>query len=84
MDSSGKLMSTDGDVTVERLWHDGAPVNITKLPLNKGIATYTLVPDRAHVNSTLNLVVSFFKFLRNRMMMLCSRHDAEFSSKLIF
>lgn len=57
VDPSGQVMETDGDVTVERLWDDGAPVNITTLPLKKGVATYTLVPDRAHVNSTLNLVV---------------------------
>lgn len=53
-------METNGDVTVERLWDDGAPVNVTTIPLKKGLATYTLTTDRAHVNSTLNLVVSVF------------------------
>lgn len=50
-------MESDGDVTVERLWDDGAPANITNLGLKKGLATYTYVPDAAHINSTLNLVV---------------------------
>lgn len=57
VDPSGQIMETDGDVTVERLWDDGAPVNITTLALKKGLATFTYVPDAAHVNSTLNLVV---------------------------
>lgn len=59
VDPSGQILETDGDVTIERLWDDGAPVNITTLTLKKGLATYTYVPDAAHVNSTLNLVVSF-------------------------
>lgn len=59
VDPSGLVMPTDGDVTVERLWDDGAPVNITTVTLSKGIATYTVVPDNAHINSTLNLVVSY-------------------------
>lgn len=63
VDSSGQVMDTDGDVTVERLWDDGAPANVTTLPLKKGLATYNLVPDRAHINSTLNLVVCSFMSL---------------------
>ncbi|KAJ8726365.1 hypothetical protein PYW07_001063 [Mythimna separata] len=59
VDPSGQVMAADGDVTVERLWDDGAPVNVSSVALDKGIATYTLVPDRAHVNSTLNLVVKY-------------------------
>lgn len=59
VDPSGKVMPAEGDVTVERLWDDGAPVNVTTVTLNKGIATYSVVPDRAHVNSTLNLVVKY-------------------------
>ncbi|CAH0603133.1 unnamed protein product [Chrysodeixis includens] len=59
VDPSGLVMPTDGDVTVERLWDDGAPVNVTTVTLNKGIATYTVVPDDAHINSTLNLVIKY-------------------------
>uniref|UniRef100_A0A2A4K0R1 TEP1-F n=1 Tax=Heliothis virescens TaxID=7102 RepID=A0A2A4K0R1_HELVI len=59
VDPSGQVMATDGEVTVERLWDDGAPVNVTTVTMSKGIATYTLVPDNAHVNSTLNLVVKY-------------------------
>lgn len=57
VDPSGQILETDGEVNVERLWDDGAPVNITTLGLKKGLATYTYVPDTAHMNSTLNLVV---------------------------
>lgn len=49
------------DVTVERLWDDGAPANVTKVPLKNGFVTYTVVPSKAHINSTLNLVVSVCK-----------------------
>ncbi|XP_049691725.2 thioester-containing protein 1 allele R1 [Helicoverpa armigera] len=59
VDPSGQVMATDGEVTVERLWDDGAPVNVTTVTMSKGIATYTLVPDNGHVNSTLNLVVKY-------------------------
>ncbi|XP_022820433.1 CD109 antigen-like [Spodoptera litura] len=59
VDPSGQVMPAEGDITVERLWDDGAPVNVTTVTLNKGIATYSVVPDRAHVNSTLNLVVKY-------------------------
>lgn len=51
-------METNGEVSVERLWDDGAPVNVTTIPLKKGLSTYTLIPDKAHARSTLNLVVS--------------------------
>lgn len=51
-------MEMSGDVVVERLWDDGAPVNKTTIALNKGFAKYTFTPDVAHINSTLNLVVS--------------------------
>ncbi|CAB3250011.1 unnamed protein product [Arctia plantaginis] len=59
VDPSGQLINTDGEVTVERLWDDGTPANVTQIPLNKGIATYTLVPDKGHVNSTLNLLIKY-------------------------
>lgn len=52
-------MLVNDEVTVERLWDDGAPVNVTTLSFNKGRAMYTVVPDAAHINSTLNLVVRF-------------------------
>lgn len=51
------VMDIDDEVMVERLWDDGAPTNVTTLTLKKGLATYTLIPDTAHANSTLNLVV---------------------------
>lgn len=50
--------NVNDDVTVERLWDDGAPVNVTTVPLKNGFATYTIVPGQEHTNSTLNLVVS--------------------------
>ncbi|KAG6455793.1 hypothetical protein O3G_MSEX009390, partial [Manduca sexta] len=56
---SGEIFESDEDISVERLWDDGAPVNVTTLKLNKGRALYTFVPDAAHVNSTLNLVVKY-------------------------
>lgn len=59
VDPAGKLMPVDGEITVERLWDDGTPVNETKIALNKGVASYTLTPDEAHVNSTLNLVIRY-------------------------
>ncbi|KAL4708067.1 hypothetical protein ACJJTC_009846 [Scirpophaga incertulas] len=59
VDPSGKILSVNEDVTVERLWDDGAPVNVTTLKLKNGVAKYTLVPDAAHVNSTLNLVIKY-------------------------
>lgn len=59
VDPPGKIMDNiNGDVTVERLWDDGAPANVSNVPLKNGFATYTVVPDKAHTNSTLNLVVS--------------------------
>lgn len=59
VDPSGKIMdNVNDDVTVERLWDDGAPANVTNVPLKNGFATYTIVPSKAHTNSTLNLVVS--------------------------
>lgn len=57
VDSSGQMLDVNEDVTVERLWDDGAPVNVTTIKLKNGFATYTLVPDMGHINSTLNLVV---------------------------
>lgn len=57
VDSSGQVMSVDDEVSVERLWDDGAPVNVTTLQLKGGLATYTLVPDKGHASSRLNLVV---------------------------
>jgi hypothetical protein len=62
VDSSGQMMDVNDDVTVERLWDDGGPVNTTTLKLRNGVATYTLVSDAAHVNSTLNLVVSVLNY----------------------
>ncbi|KAJ2953639.1 hypothetical protein O0L34_g1251 [Tuta absoluta] len=59
VDSSGQIMDINEDVTVERLWDDGAPVNVTTIAMKKGLATYTLVPDMAHMRSTLNLVVKY-------------------------
>ncbi|XP_045774990.1 C3 and PZP-like alpha-2-macroglobulin domain-containing protein 8 [Maniola jurtina] len=59
VNSTGHTMNTAGDVVVERLWDDGAPVNTTTVKLNKGIAKYTYTPDVAHTNSTLNLVVKY-------------------------
>ncbi|CAG9098707.1 unnamed protein product [Plutella xylostella] len=59
VDSSGQVMSVDDEVSVERLWDDGAPVNVTTLQLKGGLATYTLVPDKAHASSRLNLVVKY-------------------------
>ncbi|XP_004927018.1 C3 and PZP-like alpha-2-macroglobulin domain-containing protein 8 [Bombyx mori] len=59
VDTSGHAMEINDEVTVERLWDDGAPVNITTLPLKNGLATYTLISDAAHVNSTLNLVIKY-------------------------
>ncbi|KAG7311407.1 hypothetical protein JYU34_002449 [Plutella xylostella] len=59
VDSSGQVMSVDDEVSVERLWDDGAPVNVTTLQLKGGLATYTLVPDKGHASSRLNLVVKY-------------------------
>ncbi|XP_028159271.1 CD109 antigen-like [Ostrinia furnacalis] len=59
VDSSGQMLDVNEDVTVERLWDDGAPVNVTTLKLKNGFVTYTLVPDMAHINSTLNLVIKY-------------------------
>lgn len=53
------MLEVNEDVTVERLWDDGAPVNVTTVKLKNGFAIYTVVPDMAHINSTLNLVVRF-------------------------
>lgn len=72
VDPSGQILEMSGPVSVERLWDDGAPVNVTSVILEKGLATYTYVPDAAHINSTLNLVVRSvsincekFKFPKN-------------------
>ncbi|KAJ0181857.1 hypothetical protein K1T71_002579 [Dendrolimus kikuchii] len=59
VDPSGQIIDTDGNVTVERLWDDGAPVNVTMAALKHGLATYTITPVAAHVNSTLNLVIKY-------------------------
>lgn len=59
VDSSGQTIETNEEVTVERLWDDGAPVNMTSVSLKRGLATYTIVPDAAHINSTLNLVIKY-------------------------
>ncbi|CAH0404826.1 unnamed protein product [Chilo suppressalis] len=59
VDPTGQIIDVNEDVTVERLWDDGAPVNVTTLSLNHGVATYSLVPDAAHINSTLNLVIKY-------------------------
>ncbi|XP_026329682.1 CD109 antigen-like isoform X2 [Hyposmocoma kahamanoa] len=60
VDPSGKIMdNVNDDVTVERLWDDGAPANVTNVPLKNGFAAYTIVPSKAHTNSTLNLVVKY-------------------------
>ncbi|CAH0725826.1 unnamed protein product, partial [Brenthis ino] len=59
VNSAGQTMDIAGDVVVERLWDDGAPLNKTTVALSKGFAKYTFIPDVAHINSTLNLVVKF-------------------------
>ncbi|CAH0748966.1 unnamed protein product [Diatraea saccharalis] len=59
VDPTGQIMDINEDVTVERLWDDGAPVNVTTVKLKHGIAKYSLVPDAAHINSTLNLVINY-------------------------
>ncbi|XP_026487589.2 thioester-containing protein 1 allele S3-like [Vanessa tameamea] len=59
VNSSGQTMKISGDVIVERLWDDGAPVNKTTIALTKGFAKYTFTPDLAHANSTLNLVIKY-------------------------
>lgn len=63
VDSSGQIMNVNEDVSVERLWDDGALVNVTTVTLKNGITTYTLVPDAAHINSTLNLVVRLINIM---------------------
>ncbi|XP_052755570.1 thioester-containing protein 1 allele R1-like isoform X2 [Galleria mellonella] len=57
--SSGEIMNTDGEITVERLWDDGAPPNTTTVSLKNGFATYTIIPEPAYTNSTLNLQVRY-------------------------
>ncbi|XP_023935608.2 thioester-containing protein 1 allele S3 isoform X2 [Bicyclus anynana] len=59
VNSTGHTIDAAGDVVVERLWDDGAPVNTTTVKLIKGIAKYTYTPDVAHTNSTLNFVVKY-------------------------
>ncbi|VVD02140.1 unnamed protein product [Leptidea sinapis] len=59
VNSTGHIMDISDDVTVERLWDDGAPVNVTTLTLSDGVAEYSMTPDVAHTNSTLNLVVKY-------------------------
>jgi hypothetical protein len=57
VDPLGQIIDVEDDVTVERLWDDGAPVNTTTVALKKGLATYTLTPVQAYAALTLNLVV---------------------------
>ncbi|XP_063529848.1 thioester-containing protein 1 allele R1-like [Cydia strobilella] len=56
---SGQIIELDDDVRVERLWDDGAPVNVTTVPLKKGLATYTLTPAESYAAFTLNLVIKY-------------------------
>ncbi|XP_072936646.1 thioester-containing protein 1 allele S3-like isoform X2 [Epargyreus clarus] len=59
VNTTGHAMRTDGELTVERKWDDGAPPNTTTVPLKNGLATYSLTPDEAHSNSTLNLLIKY-------------------------
>ncbi|KPJ15105.1 CD109 antigen [Papilio machaon] len=59
VNSSGQVIDTEGEVMVEQLWDDGAPANRTTVPFRKGLATYETVPDAAHNNSTMNLVIKY-------------------------
>ncbi|XP_013181291.1 PREDICTED: C3 and PZP-like alpha-2-macroglobulin domain-containing protein 8 [Papilio xuthus] len=59
VNSSGQVMDTEGDVMVEQLWDDGAPANRTTVSFRKGLAIYETVPDAAHNNSTMNLVIKY-------------------------
>lgn len=58
VDSAGKVMESDDEIVIERLWDDGAPANVTRGSLNKGRALYTFTPDISHARSNLNLLVS--------------------------
>lgn len=57
MDPNGQLIKMNGEVSVERLWDDGAPANVSTLNLKNGVALYSFTPDAAHANSTLNILV---------------------------
>ncbi|XP_013188878.2 C3 and PZP-like alpha-2-macroglobulin domain-containing protein 8 [Amyelois transitella] len=70
-DSLGQVMKENGEVTVERLWDDGAPPNTTSVPLREGLATYTLIPDELHANSTLNLLIKY-KEVTERVIQITS------------
>ncbi|CAK1549918.1 unnamed protein product [Leptosia nina] len=59
VNSTGHTLDVSESISVERLWDDGAPVNITTLSLNRGSAVYSFTPDVAHTNSTLNIVVKY-------------------------
>ncbi|KAI8427884.1 hypothetical protein MSG28_002244 [Choristoneura fumiferana] len=58
LDPSGQVMNVDDDVTVERLWDDGAPVNLTTIALKKGLATYSLTPAEASVGDVMRARIS--------------------------
>ncbi|XP_053625843.1 thioester-containing protein 1 allele S3-like [Plodia interpunctella] len=74
-DSFGQVLNEDGDVTVERLWDDGAPPNTTTVSLRKGLATYSLTPDDAHAGSTLNLLIKY-KEASERVVQVTSGKDS--------
>ncbi|XP_038206788.1 C3 and PZP-like alpha-2-macroglobulin domain-containing protein 8 isoform X2 [Zerene cesonia] len=59
VNSTGHTLDVSDDVSVERLWDDGAPVNVTNIALKNGVAMYSITPDIAHTNSTLNIVVKY-------------------------
>ncbi|CAH4004421.1 unnamed protein product [Pieris brassicae] len=59
VNSTGHTLDISEEVSIERLWDDGAPANVTKLAMNKGIGVYSFTPDVAHTNSTLNIVVKY-------------------------
>lgn len=56
---SGDITKDEGDVTVERIWDDGAPANISTVNLKNGLVVYSFTPDAAHANSTLNIVIKY-------------------------
>ncbi|CAG4944809.1 unnamed protein product [Colias eurytheme] len=59
VNSTGHTLDVSDDVSVERLWDDGAPVNVTNIALKNGFAMYSITPDIAHTNSTLNIVIKY-------------------------
>ncbi|XP_041986950.1 CD109 antigen-like [Aricia agestis] len=59
VNTTGDIIDEAGTVTVERLWDDGAPVNMTTVDLSRGVARYSYTPDLPHINSTLNLVAKY-------------------------